>query len=198
MRRCMRRLAWGFGSILLAGAILVAPVQAQNTKQTSPNPTKVATPRPAQELVDAAVATAVAQHKNVLVHFGASWCGWCHRFEAFLDDPVVGKLMHDNFVMVGLTVSERGDKTVLNNPGSDVLMKAMGGAGGLPFFFFLDSTGKKIGDANIMPGQSNVGHPSLPAEVDAFTELLKTVAPGMTAAQRAQIHDYLTRIANGA
>jgi thiol:disulfide interchange protein len=152
-------------------------------------------PRAAKALVNEAVATAGAAHKNVLVDFGASWCGWCHRFDAFIADSVAGKLMRDNFVVVPLIALESVGKKQLENDGAEALMKQMGGTGGIPFFFFLDSAGRKIGDSNIMPQNGNVGHPNTPEEVDAFDVLLKRVAPRMTAADRRVIWDFLTRMA---
>lgn len=154
-------------------------------------------PRPAQQLVDEALATARAQQKHVLVYFTASWCGWCHRFQKFLEDPVVGKLMADQFVTVQLTAQEAAAKKALENPGADALLKQMGSTGGIPFYFMLDETGKKLGDANGLPDGGNIGHPYTPEEIRAFDALLARTAPGMTAAQRAQIGTYLTRVAQG-
>jgi thiol:disulfide interchange protein len=166
---------------------LAAPLSAQAPATPAP--------QPAQTLVDAAVKTAKAEHKAVLVEFGASWCGWCHRFDAFLHAPVVGKLMTDNYVIVSLTVDESPDKKALDNPGAAELMKAMRGGGELPYFFFLDATGKKLADANVEPDGTDIGHPDTPVEVDAFDKLLQATAPHMTAAQRAQIHEFLTKMA---
>jgi thiol-disulfide isomerase/thioredoxin len=157
------------------------------------------TPPPSQVLVDAAVRRAAAEHKAVLVTFGASWCGWCRRFSAFLADPGVGPIMAAHFVTVDLVTQEVPAKQALENPGSQALMAAMGGAGsGLPFFFVLDSTGKKTGDSNIMPGGGNVGHPDLPEEVAAFDQFLIRTAPRMTPAERTRIRAYLDRIAGRA
>jgi len=152
-------------------------------------------PRPAQQVVDQAVAQAKSQQKHVIVYFTASWCGWCHRFQKFLEDPVVGKLMAAHFVSVGLTVDETGEKKALENPGGEELKKKMGGTGGIPFYFMLDASGRKIGDANGLPDGSNIGHPYTAEEIRAFDALLAKTAPRMTAAERAQINAYLTEVA---
>jgi thiol:disulfide interchange protein len=147
----------------------------------------------AQELLGAAAKTAKAQNKTIMVHFTASWCGWCKRLDAFLNAPEVGKLMADNYVLLELTVHESRQKKALENPGAEALMKEMGGAdAGLPYYFFLDKEGKKIGDSLVMPGGNNIGHPANADEIKAFVGLLERTAPRMTAIQRATIAEYLT------
>jgi thiol-disulfide isomerase/thioredoxin len=172
----------------------VVPIAAQTA--ATPSTPMLRTPPPARTLVAAAVRKAAAEHKNVLVTFGASWCGWCHRFEAFLADTGVGPIMAANFVELELVTEEVPAKKALENPGSEALKDEMGGGNsGLPFFFVLDSTGKKIGDSMIMPDSSNVGHPDKVEEVAAFDRFLTRVAPRITAPQRARIKAYFDRIA---
>ncbi len=157
----------------------------------------------ATQIVAQAVRQAQAEHKNVLVKFGASWCGWCHRFDRFLESPEpAGRLMRDNFVIVPLTVLEAPDKKALETPGGNELDAAMGGKNaGLPWFYFLDQQGAKIGDANIVPATgnmgSNVGHPDTPQEVAAFVALLARVGPHMTAQDRETIGKFLTGMHDG-
>jgi thiol:disulfide interchange protein len=171
-----------------------APLSAQSHGSDPSAP--AAAPQPARTLVNAAVAKAQAQHKNVLVYFSASWCGWCHRFATFLASPDAGKLMRDNFVIVRLDALESKDKVAQENPGARDMLEAMGGArSGIPFYFVLDNSGKKIGDSLIMPGHGNVGRPAEPDEVVAFVKQLETIAPRMTPAQRKEIGVYLDEMA---
>lgn len=94
--------------------------------------------------------------------------------------------------MLSLDVMESGDKKALENPGGTKFMADMGGAkSGLPFVVFLDKSGKKIADSNVLPGNSNIGYPAAPAEIAAFGKLLAKAAPRMSAAERAKITDYL-------
>ena len=169
----------------VAAALLSGSAAAQTTA-----------PEPAAALIAAARREASRTGRNVLVEFGASWCGWCKRFEAFLADPDVGRVMHDHYVVVHLVVHESGDKAALNNPGSDTVLNRMGGGRtGIPFFFVLDPAGRKLGDSNCLPNGDNVGHPYTPAEVKAFIGFLEKTAPRMTKAERDRIRAYLERVA---
>lgn len=171
--------------IIAIGALDTLPLLAQMGSKAKPS---------AQELLTAAAKTAKAENKNILVHFTASWCGWCKRLDAFLQSPDAGKLMTDNYVLLELTVQESREKKALENPGAEEMMKQMGGdSAGLPFYFFLDADGKKIGDSLVMPGGKNIGHPASPEEIKAFERLLEKSAPRMTSADRAQIVSYLTK-----
>jgi len=155
------------------------------------------TPPPAQELLDQAIKSAKAENKAIFVHFGASWCGFCKRLDAFLQAPQVGKMMTDNYVLVSLVVKESREKKALENPGAMELMKKMGGVDiGLPFFFFMDQEGKKLADSLALPNRENIGYPSSKAEIKAFDKLLEQTAPRMTSADRAAIADYLAKNAS--
>ena len=95
--------------------------------------------------------------------------------------------------MVKLDVSESKDKKDLENPGGADVLKELGGAeSGLPFYAWLDSKGKKIADANVMPGQvKNIGYPAAPEEIEAFETLIKKTAPRMRAADRDRLIAHL-------
>ena len=94
-----------------------------------------------------------------------------------------------------VTVQEHGDKQSLNNPGSDVLMKSLGGDGGLPYFAFLSPRGDTL-VTSTEPAKDgkkggNIGHPAQPHEVDWFLEMMHKAVPDITADEIAPIEKYL-------
>jgi thiol:disulfide interchange protein len=152
-------------------------------------------PPSAQSVITAAVASARAEHKVVLIEFGASWCVWCKSFNAFVHAPETERVVGNNYVVVNLTVQERGDKVALENPGGTDAMKEWGGEkSGLPFYVFLDADGKKIADSNAMPDGTNVGFPGNAKELQIFLRLLDTTAPHLNAPDRETIVRYLNAV----
>lgn len=155
----------------------------------------LAAPPNADAVVAGAVARAKAEHKVVLIEFGASWCTWCRSFEALVASPDAGPVIARNYVVTNVVVRERDDKKALENAGGDVLMRRWGGeTAGLPFYVFLDASGRKIGDSNAMPGGGNIGFPAVPAEIAAFLGVIDKTAPSLTPADRGTLEAYLTRV----
>ncbi len=149
-------------------------------------------PEKADVVLKAALQQAAEANKTVLLIFHASWCGWCRRLDAVLENPAIKKIMNEHYVMTHLDVSESGVKKTLENPGGNEMMGTYGGAtSGLPFYAFLTSDGKKMADSNVMPKDQNIGYPGSPDEIAAFETLLKQTAPRMTDEQRGQIVAYL-------
>ncbi len=151
-------------------------------------------PARADVLVSAALKTAAAEHKVVLIEFGASWCTWCKSFDAFVHAPEVASIIASNYLVLNLTVHERDDRKALENPGGEDAMNTWGGEkSGLPFYVFLDQAGKKIADSNAMPDGTNVGFPGNAKELQVFLSLLDKTAPHVNKGERAKIVDYLNR-----
>jgi thioredoxin-related protein len=172
----------------LYGALALALLLSVSTgAQTKP-------PASAQEVLSSATQAAKAQQKNILIHFGASWCTWCKRLDAMLESAEVGKLFHDNYVIEHLTIQESKDKVQLENPGAQEMVDGAGGKGsGVPVYIFFDSDGNRLATSMALPDGKNIGHPATPEEIKAFEGLLEKTAPRMTAAQRQQVTDYLSK-----
>ena len=133
------------------------------------------------EIMEAAYKQASKENKNVLLIFHASWCSWCKKMDAAINDKSCKNLFEENYCIVHLTVEENDKNKNLENPGAEELKnKFHGESSGLPFWVILDNTGKLLGDSYIrkdgqstdIPGE-NMGCPAAENEVAAFSALLK-------------------------
>lgn len=143
------------------------------------------TPPASNVVMKQAYAQAKKENKKVLLMFHASWCGWCKKMDASLEDPSCKKFFDDNYVIAHLDVLEHlPAKANLENPGSlEVLKTFKGDKSGLPFWVILDEKGKLLGDSQIRPAGasldtpgSNIGCPSQDNEVAYFLKLLKATS----------------------
>jgi len=139
------------------------------------------TPEPAAKVLEKAYKQAAKEKKNVFVIFHASWCGWCKKMEASINDPSCSAYFQKSYVFVHLTVLERGDLKKTENPGADAMFKKYAGENaGIPFFLIYDKKGTLLADSQIRkegdgldkPGQ-NMGCPAADEEVAAFVGILK-------------------------
>lgn len=140
-----------------------------------------AKPESADVILNKAYKQAAKEKKNVFVIFHASWCGWCKKLDASINDPSCSTYFNKNYLFVHLTVLELPDKKNLENPGATELYnKYSGGKSGIPFFLIFNKKGVLIGDSGIRkpgegldkPGQ-NMGCPASKEEIAAFVEVLK-------------------------
>jgi thioredoxin-related protein len=132
----------------------------------------------ADQVLAPAKAKAAAEHKAIFLHFGASWCVWCKRLDAFLDRPDIKPVFEKYFIPVKLVVQEHDKNKPLENPGADALLKDFGGPAGLPYSAFLDAKGALI--VNSKCNGENIGYPGEPSDIDWFIQMMKKAAPNMS------------------
>lgn len=138
-------------------------------------------PAPATEVLNAAVKKAAKEKKQVLAIFHASWCGWCHKMTASLNDPAIKPYFDNNYVIADFVVYESKGKENLENPGAaDLLKKFYNADQGLPTWLFFDAKQNLVADSQIRPEGApfstkgeNVGCPAKPEEVQHFINALK-------------------------
>jgi thioredoxin-related protein len=154
-------------------------------------------PDSAQNILNSAVDEARSSKKNVLLIFHATWCGWCKRLEAVLENPEIKPIIDNNYVVAKLDVKERGEKIQTDeNPGGiDILEKFEGANSGFPYYVFLNKKGKMIANSNVMPKNQNIGYPGSKEEIAAFVKLLKKTSFRMTDRERNKISKYLKNYA---
>ena len=137
-------------------------------------------PPSADAVLKEACGVAANEKKNVFVMFHASWCGWCHKMDAAMNDESVKKFFTDNYVIRHLVVYESKGKENLENPGAlEMLKKYKGDEQGIPYWLVFDKNGNLLADSKMRPEGGglesgvNTGCPASEKEVAHFVKVLK-------------------------
>jgi thiol:disulfide interchange protein len=114
--------------------------------------------------IAAAVGRAAAEHKRVIVDFGANWCIWCRRLNAtFEGDPSVSRALKRDFVVVLVDVNTRNgvkrNADLVARYGNPV-------SHGIPVLVVLDSDGRQLTTKD--SGELEEGDAHSPAKINAF------------------------------
>jgi len=125
------------------------------------------TKQDAAKVLQAALDRASSEDKRVFLHFGAPWCGWCHKLDGFLAREDVAKLIGKDYVDVKI------DNDRMNGA-KEIFAKYCKTPGGIPWFAFLDAKGEVL--ANSDGPKGNIGYPMTADEIAQFVALLKKTA----------------------
>src|SRR3954464_13282126 len=95
----------------------------------------------AKKDIKAAIAQATAEHKHIILDFGADWCLDCHILDnTFHNNPDVSPLLENNFLVVHIDIGRQNPPK--NN---DVAVKYhVSLEKGVPALAVLDSNGKLL------------------------------------------------------
>ena len=128
-----------------------------------------------ENILSAACKQAAKENKNVFVIFHASWCGWCKKMDASMNDATTKKYFNDSYVIVHLTVQETAENKKFETPRApEYLTSLKGETAGLPFFVILNNAGNILGDS--FENCGNIGCPASEKEVAVFITLLKNTS----------------------
>jgi thioredoxin 1 len=124
----------------------------------APGSAKVADIYPAPEVAKtdlaAALQTAAADHRRVIIDFGGNWCTDCHVLDLYFHDAVNKPLLDANYILVHVNVGRRDQNLDIAEHYATPLGK------GVPALAVLDSDGKllysqKMGEFEAMRGMKS-------------------------------------------
>ncbi|HEY6292798.1 MAG TPA: thioredoxin family protein [Terriglobia bacterium] len=120
----------------------------------------------AHQQVAAAVAEASKTGKNIVLDFGANWCGDCHALDAQMRQPELAGLIEKNYVVVHIDVGRMNKNLDLAQKYGIPLRK------GIPALAVLDSHGKLLysQDQGQFEDARHLGH-------DAFEQFFEQWKP---------------------
>jgi len=128
-------------------------------KENAPKPLN------AQDVLNKGLAEAKASNRAAFVHFGAPWCGWCRRLEAWMDQPTIEPILAKDFVDIKIDVDRM--------TGGKEMSAKLGATGGIPWYAIMDSSGKTLATSTMDAKGTNIGYPAQPVEIEQFMALLQ-------------------------
>jgi thioredoxin 1 len=157
---------------ILIAALLLNVVSAAQFKRVplqapaQPNAQLYKADANAAQDIRRALATAVKQHKNVLLDFGGNWCIDCHVLDNAFHQPRIAPLLNSNYIVVHVDVGKYEKNLDLAKKYHVNLEK------GVPSLAVLDSLGK------VLYGTSDFERAHLMSEDDViqFLDKWKPVA----------------------
>ncbi|AWM41355.1 thiol:disulfide interchange protein precursor [Gemmata obscuriglobus] len=131
-----------------------------------------AEPKKAADVLAAALADATKTDRKVILHFGAPWCGWCLKLDAWLARPDIAALVGKDYVDVKIDQDRMiGAKEVFEKYHPEK-------SGGIPWFVVLDGAGKALVTSDGPKG--NIGFPAEPGEIEHFAKMITATRKRLT------------------
>ena len=140
----MKFTRFSFLSKLLAGlpakAAAILPVILLAAAFTAQAADRVIYPEPEQGQADlsAALKTAAATHKHVIIDFGGNWCGDCQVLDIYFHDPGNKPLLEANYVLVHINIGHMDQNQAIAERYQVPLKK------GVPALAVLDEHGRLL------------------------------------------------------
>ena len=101
---------WSLCLVVACGINL--PTRAADSPAKPARPPIYDTKADGAKQIATALAAAKREHKNVLLQFGANWCGWCHKLHTlFQTDEKIAAFLKTNYVLVLVDVDKVDGKT---------------------------------------------------------------------------------------
>jgi hypothetical protein len=153
------------------------------TDPRQPSGGKTAT---AEKLRGDALLQAKRENKRVFLLFGTPTDEWSLRFDRFHAQPDVRRILQRYFVLVRIDI--------IDTPGGENYYHECPSSG-VPAFVILDGNGMMLADSGA--GETNVGFPVKPDEVERYCTALVAACPTLTEAEEAALRDKLQAFAPG-
>ena len=145
-------------------SVLAAPARAQAPPETLYDPNA-----DARAAINTALVQARADHKLVLLDFGADWCVDCWILERHFHDAAVQPYLRDHFHVVMIDVGQFDrNLPIVNKYGKPI-------EGGVPAVVVLSPTGQVL--ASTRDGSMEGARRMTPADVRRFLEQWVARAP---------------------
>jgi thioredoxin-related protein len=158
--------------ILFLGSIVISSAPGQLRAWDSPPakpPPIYDTAADGKDQIAAALKTAQAENKRVILKFGANWCGWCHKLSGLLKtNAELAQLVKDNYVLVLIDVDKQHNADIVkkyDNPTKH----------GLPVLVVLGTDGTPLHTQDT--GKLEEGNHHDPAKVKDFLEKWRKAKP---------------------
>ncbi len=134
----------------------------------------------ADEVLSDAMQRAQREDKRIFLHFGAPWCGWCHRLEDWMALMEINKILAEDFIPLKVDIDRMTN-------GKEVLGRYTGGKStGIPFSVILDPDGAVV-SALVDENGSNLGCPWTDKELEGFRAVLDKVCRNIDQKQRDEL-----------